>query len=146
MKDIILITGAGPKGITGRLIKEFFQSKFNILTPSSKELDLTNDNAVYDYFIQNKIDYVIHCATFRPSSVDTSHFVDEELESNLRMFLSLEKQSSKFKKMIYFGSGAEFDKSRSIVNVSEEDFGQQIPKNKKPKMNPRQMAVTKSGK
>lgn len=130
MSGTILLTGAGPKGVTGRLIKDRLQSKYTLLTPSSKELDLTNDGAVSEYFNLNKIDYVIHCATFRPASTDSSHLVDEELESNLRMYFALAAQSSKFKKMIYFGSGAEFDKSKPIVGVSENDFGHLIPKNK----------------
>ena len=128
--ESILITGAGPKGVTGRLIKERLQSKYNLITPSSKELDLTNDDAVRAFFANNSIDYVIHCATFRPTSADASHLVDEELESNIRMYFSLASQSSKFKKMIYMGSGAEFDKTRPIVNVEEIDFGRSIPKNK----------------
>lgn len=128
--DTILITGAGPNGVTGRLIKEYYIDKYHLLTPSSKELDLTNDIAVSDFFDKNNIDYVIHCATFRPHSIDSSHMVDEELESNLRMYFSLAAQSHRFKRMIYFGSGAEFDKSKPICNVSENDFGKSIPKNK----------------
>lgn len=128
--ETILITGAGPRGVTGRLIRENLEGKYKLLTPSSVELDLTNDGAVCSYFNCHQIDYVIHCATFRPTSVHDSHFVDEELESNLRMFYALAAQSQKFKKMIYFGSGAEFDKSKPIVNVTESDFGISIPKNK----------------
>lgn len=128
--ETILITGAGPNGVTGRLIKEYFQSEYNLITPSSKELDLTNDEVVSQFFSANQIDYVIHCATFRPHSVDSSHLVDEELESNLRMYYSLASQNKHYKKMIYFGSGAEFDKSKPIVNVSEDDFGHTVPKNK----------------
>ncbi len=128
--ETILITGAGPNGVTGRLFKDYFTNKYNLLTPSSKELDLTNDIAVSEYFDKNAIDYVIHCATFRQQSISSSHLVDEELESNLRMYYSLAMQSHRFKKMIYFGSGAEFDKSKPICNVSEEDFGNSIPKNK----------------
>lgn len=126
----ILITGAGPNGITGRLIKEYFSDKYILLTPGSRDLDLTNDASVSSFFLENDINYVIHCATFRPTSVDKSHMVDEELESNLRMFYSLAAQSDKFEKMIYFGSGAEYDKSQEIVNITEEDFGRSIPKNK----------------
>ena len=128
--ETILITGAGPNGVTGRLIKEYFQSEYNLITPSSKELDLTNDEVVSQFFSANQIDYVIHCATFRPHSADSSHLVDEELESNLRMYYSLASQNNHYKKMIYFGSGAEFDKSKPIVRVSEDDFGHSIPKNK----------------
>lgn len=130
MTETILITGAGPRGVTGRLIKEHFSGKYNLLTPSSSELDLTNDDAVHMYFDQHKVDYVIHCATFRPASVHEGHFVDEELESNLRMFFALAAQSAHYKKMIYFGSGAEFDKSKPIINVTEDLFGCSIPKNK----------------
>lgn len=126
----ILITGAGPNGITGRLIKEYFSDKYILLTPGSRDLDLTNDASVSSFFLENDINYVIHCATFRPTSVDKSHMVDEELESNLRMFYSLAAQSDKFEKMIYFGSGAEYDKSQDIINITEDEFGRSIPKNK----------------
>lgn len=126
--ETLLITGAGPHGITGRLIKEYFVKKYNILSPSSSELDLTNDTDVIAYFNKYHIDYVIHCATFRPTS--NMHFINDELESNLRMYFTLASQSSKFKKMIYFGSGAEYDKSRDIISIKENDFGHSIPKNK----------------
>lgn len=130
MTETILITGAGPRGVTGRLIKEYFIGKYELLTPSSAELDLTDDEAVRLYFDSHKVDYVIHCATFRLTSVHNGHFVDEELESNLRMFFALAAQSSRYKKMIYFGSGAEFDKTKPVINVSETDSGCSIPKNK----------------
>ncbi len=128
--DTILITGAGPNGVTGRLVKEYFKKEYHLIIPSSRELDLTNDEVVSQFFNDNQIDYVIHCATFRPHSADSSHLVDEELESNLRMYYSLASQSNHYKKMIYFGSGAEFDKSKPIIRVCEDDFGHSIPKNK----------------
>lgn len=128
MKENVLITGAGPNGITGKLIKEKLADEYTVIAPSSKELDLTNDEMVNSFFENNKIDYVIHCATFRPLHNTTSHFVDDILESNLRMYFSLARQSNRFKKMIYFGSGAEFDKTFAIIDVKEEAFGRSIPK------------------
>lgn len=128
--ETLFITGAGPRGITGRLIKEYFEGKYNLLTPNSSELDLTNDESVCKYFDKHHIDYVIHCATFRPTSIHEGHFVDEELESNLRMYYALAAQAPRIKKMIYFGSGAEFDKSKDIIEVNENSFGKSIPKNK----------------
>lgn len=128
MKENVLITGAGPNGITGKLIKEKLADEYTVIAPSSKELDLTNDEMVNSFFENNKIDYVIHCATFRPLHNTTSHFVDDILESNLRMYFSLARQSNRFKKMIYFGSGAEFDKTSAIINIKEEAFGRSIPK------------------
>lgn len=126
----VLITGAGPTGITGRAIKEYLENDYSILAPSSKELDLTDDAAVRAYFDTNHIDFVVHCATYRSNISQTTHMVDEELESNLRMYFALASQSDKFEKMVYLGSGAEFDKSRPIVNIKEDQFGESIPKNK----------------
>lgn len=127
----LLITGAGPTGVTGKLIKERFASlSYCLLTPSSAELDLTDDVAVTDYFNRHRIDAVVHCATFREGISRNTHWVDEVLESNLRMFFNLARHSDQYEKMIYFGSGAEFDKSRDIIRVSEEDFGRSIPKDK----------------
>ena len=126
----VLITGAGPTGVTGRAIREYLQDYYEILAPSSKELDLTDDDAVRSYFDSHKIDFVVHCATYRSNISKTEHLVDEELESNLRMYFSLAAQSDRFEKMVYLGSGAEYDKSRPIVNISEDQFGERIPKTK----------------
>ena len=126
----VLITGAGPTGVTGRAIKEYLQDSYIILSPSSKELDLTNDEAVSAYFDSHQIDFVVHCATYRSNTSQTTHLVDDEFESNLRMYFNLSAQSLKFRKMIYLGSGAEYDKSRPIVNITEDQFGERIPKDK----------------
>lgn len=126
----VLITGAGPTGVTGRAIREYLENDYVILAPSSKELDLTDDAVVRSYFDTHHIDFVVHCATYRSNISQTTHMVDEELESNLRMYFALASQSEKFEKMVYLGSGAEYDKSRPIVNVKEEQFGESIPKNK----------------
>lgn len=130
MKKTVLITGAGPTGVTGRAIREYLENDYVILAPSSKELDLTDDAAVRSYFDAHHIDFVVHCATYRSNISQTTHLVDEELESNLRMYFALASQSEKFEKMVYLGSGAEYDKSRPIVNIKEEQFGESIPKNK----------------
>lgn len=126
----VLITGAGPTGVTGRAIKEYLQDYYEILAPSSKELDLTNEEAVRVYFDANQIDFVVHCATYRSNISQTTHMVDDEFESNLRMYFILAAQSDKFQKMVYLGSGAEYDKTRPIVNITEELFGERIPKDK----------------
>ena len=129
-RKTVLITGAGPTGVTGRAIREYLENDYIILAPSSKELDLTDDAMVRSYFDINHIDFVLHCATYRSNISQTTHMVDEELESNLRMYFALASQSDKFEKMVYLGSGAEYDKSRPIINIKEEQFGERIPKDK----------------
>ncbi len=128
MNRTLLITGAGPNGVTGKLIKEYFSEKYNILTPGSADLDLTDDQKVSEYFSNNKIDYVIHCATFRQSNTSGNYLFQDILESNLRMYFAIANQSNKFKRMIYFGSGAEYAKTRDIETISEDDFGKILPR------------------
>ena len=53
----ILITGGN--GMVGSYLKNLLP---DAITPSSKELDLTNSEQVKNYFANNKFDYVIHLA------------------------------------------------------------------------------------
>jgi GDP-L-fucose synthase len=89
-------------------------------------LDLTDFCQVQAFFESNHIDYVVHSALFRSSIPDDPI----ELDKNLRMFYALAAQSHRFKKMIYFGSGAEFDKSRNIVRASETEITEHLPYNR----------------
>ena len=59
-KESILITGS-----SGALGTEIYKKikKYNLLLPSSKELDLTSQNSIDSYFSKNKIEAVIHCAS-----------------------------------------------------------------------------------
>lgn len=129
-RETILITGAGPHGVTGRRIKEFIATEFNILSPSSSELNLTDSKAVDKYFIDNKIDYVVHSAVVAPSRNHDTTDKAKEIESNLRMYFNLARHSNELKKMFCLGSGAEFDKSQPIKNFREEDYLTRIPDDK----------------
>jgi GDP-L-fucose synthase len=123
-KKTIFITGA--KGFIGRNLTEKLNKKYNLLTPSHKELDLLNEKNVDNYFNKNNIDIVINCAVIGGSRIE--EYVDTSLSNNLRIFFNILKNKGKFKKMIHLGSGAEYDKSKPIVKVKETDFGKIIPK------------------
>ena len=57
----LLITGSS--GFIGRyVVKEPLLKKFELLTPSSKELNLMNPKSVSKYIEKNKPDYLIHLA------------------------------------------------------------------------------------
>ncbi len=119
----IFITGA--RGFIGKNLKEQLGSKYILLTPSHKELDLLDSKAVAQFFTKNKIDVVINCAAVGGSRVE--EHVESALSINLKIFFNLLKNKDKYKKMIHLGSGAEYDKSKPIVRVKEEDFGKRIP-------------------
>lgn len=122
MKNI-LISGAGPSGFVGRNLKEMLMGKYNIFAPSSRELDLCDYEAVAKYIFINNISNVVHSAVHNPRTKGD----EGEIENNLRMYYNLEKLSSSLDKILYFGSGAEFDKRFPIDMVKEEDFGKNMP-------------------
>ena len=122
-KKTIFITGAG--GFIGRNLTEQLNKKYNLLTPGHKELDLLNEKAVDRFFEKNKIDVVMNCAVIGGSRKE--EHVESALLGNLRIFFNLLKNKDKYGKMIHFGSGAEFDKSKPIVKVKETDLGKTIP-------------------
>lgn len=123
-KKTIFITGAG--GFIGRNLTEQFSKKYKLLTPGHKELDLLDEKAVDNFFKKNKIDVVINCAVIGGSRKE--EHVKSALLGNLRIFFNLLKNKDKYKKMIHLGSGAEYDKSKPIMNVRETDWGKTIPK------------------
>lgn len=57
----ILITGSG--GFVGKNLKEYFNSKYNLLCPRSFELDLTDCESVKNFFSNKQYCFVIHCAS-----------------------------------------------------------------------------------
>jgi GDP-L-fucose synthase len=113
----ILLTGAGPRGFVGRNLAEAFNEKYTLFTPGSKELDLRDYEATARYIDKHKIDAIIH----------SSSSIENTLDSDLKMYFNLEKLSRNMDKMIYFGSGAEFDKRFDIVMASEDDIGKRMP-------------------
>jgi GDP-L-fucose synthase len=117
MTKNILLTGTGPRGFIGRNLAEVFKEKYALYTPGSRELDLRDYETVAGYIDKHKINTIIHAGSS----------TENVLDSDLKMYFNLEKLSRNMDKMIYFGSGAEFDKRFDIVMASEDDIGKRIP-------------------
>lgn len=122
-KPSVFITGAN--GFAGRHLKKYLGNKYTLFTPSHKELDLLSESKVDNFFKTHKIDIVIHTALVGGSRKEEA--VESALGQNLRMFFNIVKHKKRFKKMIHFGSGAEYDKRFPIAKAKEEDFGNRIP-------------------
>lgn len=120
MKNILL-TGSG--GFIGKHLKEYFK-EYNLFTPRSFQLNLLNEIETAKYLKENDIEFIIHCAScgVRISSDAT---LEEVAKPNIQMFNNLADSGLP---MITIGSGAEYDKSRPLVNIKEEDFGKSVPK------------------
>lgn len=127
MKKKILILGAN--GFIGRNLKEFLLQKKNtyeIYAPSTSEFDISDECRVKEELTEYYYDVIIHAAVYNPR-VDITKDASKELDKNLRMFFNFERYQKLFGKMIYFGSGAEFDKRGNIIMADENDIGNGIP-------------------
>lgn len=117
----IFITGSN--GFIGTHLKEYLNknySKYTLFTPSSKELDLVSEEAVDNYILGNKIDIIIHLAN--KGGDRTTVDMKNVTEYNLRIFFNIAKHEKNVKKIISFGSGAEYSKHKPIVEAREEDY------------------------
>lgn len=120
MKNILL-TGSG--GFIGIHVKNFLSEKFNLFTPRSFQLNLLDKNAVADYVKENQIDFIIHSASCGVR-ISPDATIEEVAKPNIEMFKNLADLNLP---MITFGSGAEYDKSRPLHKIKEENFGENIP-------------------
>jgi nucleoside-diphosphate-sugar epimerase len=121
----VLLTGSN--GFLAKEIKDFFSKlpSYNLILTNRKNLDVTDPFAVDKFFKDYQIDIVIHTAVCggKRGRVDTI----DDLFNNIKMFDNLSRHSDKFKMMINFGSGAEFDRQLAIYNASEDLIYKRLP-------------------
>lgn len=119
----VLVTGGS--GFVGKNIVEQLGNTFHILAPGHTELNILDTAQVDKFFVSNGIDAVVHTADVGVNSQGVQ--VADVAQNNLRMFFNITRVLKPNQKMIFLGSGAEYDKSRSLVNVKENEFGQNVP-------------------
>ena len=119
--DNILLTGSG--GFIGRYVNNALTKDYHILAPKSTELNLLDKTQVEKYLIKNNVDLIIHlaCCGVRILPNDTNMNV---AKPNIQMFNNLADSDIP---MIVTGSGAEYDKSKPLKKVKEDEFGKSIP-------------------
>jgi len=122
LKKIFL---TGGNGFIGKNIIEDLGKKYDFLAPTEKELDLTKTEAVYDFLKEKKVEIVLHTANL--GGVRKEKENPDAIFINLKMFFNLVRAKDFYKRMIMFGSGAEYDKRRSIINIKENDFDKYVP-------------------
>lgn len=117
----VMITGTG--GFVGRNLREALNEQYELFAPSHSELELLDGEALERYVEKHRIEVIIHAAIHVP----LFQGAENEFRNDMQMFLNLEKISHYIEKLLYFGSGAEFDKRYDIRMVREETFGRTIP-------------------
>jgi len=119
----LLITGGS--GFIGRNLSEQLAERYEIHAPCSAELDLLDGAVVRQYLCENRFDVVVHCATTRSNRWLGAPA--DLFERNCRMFFNIACNEAAFGKMIYFGSGAEYDSRCLPARVKESYFDTQVP-------------------
>ena len=106
----ILVTGGN--GFVGKNLIKSLQDKYDVYSPSSSELDLTDSQQVKTYLQTKYFDVIIHCAIKGGSRLqpDTA----ETMYQNLSMYFHLMDNRDRFGKFFNFASGAEFDRRKGI--------------------------------
>jgi len=117
----IFITGS--TGFIGSHLQKYLiknYPRYKLFAPSSKELNLIDEFKVEKYIVSHKIDIIIHLSNRGGdrNSVDIKNIT----EYNLRIFFNIVKHEMNVKKIISFGSGAEYAKHKPIIDVKENDY------------------------
>lgn len=112
----ILLTGKS--GFLGKNIFNNLSKNYNLIAYAHKELDLLDYVKVKRCLETNKFDIIIHSAVGNGKNI---------VEDTIRMFVNIIANSKDVKRIVYFGSGAEYAKDRNLVKVKESEGGKYIP-------------------
>lgn len=120
----ILLTGA--TGFVGKNILPILNKHYKVFYPDRHELNLTCKEEVKEYLQKHRFNSVLHCANPNPAKNQLDQ-QDTMFEISLRLFMNFYSCREYFGKMIYLGSGAEYDKTKDISFIEEEDCFRSIP-------------------
>ncbi len=124
MKKILL---TGSSGFIGSNALPFLQEEHEVYAPKRIELDVRNPEQVKQYLKKEQFDVVVHFASPSPVRSAESDSYETLFEDSLKIFMNFYTMRDYFGKMLYSGSGAEFDKRRDIKLVKEYEIGQYVP-------------------
>lgn len=126
MKNVAVL---GARGFIGKNTVHYLESscKYNVIAVTRDNVDLLNGEAVEEFLKSRKIDIIVHCANQGGTRKNQDGKMDV-IGNNLKMFFNIERCLNEKIKFINFGSGAQYDKTRDLIKIKEEDFEQYIPK------------------
>lgn len=112
----------GSNGFVGSSLTMYLSKKYEVHPINRKTIDLLSNSDVKNFLQNKKFDSVLNCA-----AVMTRNDLLHDTRNNLSLFMSFFNNSSLFGKFINLGSAAEYDRSRNIENIKEEEIFQRLP-------------------
>lgn len=125
MKKRILLTGGS--GFVGSNISPILMEKYEVIRPNRSELEVRNREKVVSYVKNGNFDVIIHTAYPTPVKNAACDSFDTLFADGLNMFMNFYSVSDYCEKIIYTGTGAEYNKKYDIVSVTEDEIGKSVP-------------------
>lgn len=123
MKRILLTGGTG---FVGRNIRYGLEQKYEVYAPGRLELDIKNTLAVEQTIKTGIFDAVVLAGI--PTKEENRNTLESDvLQSGLLSFMNFYRVRNDTGRIIYFGSGAEFDKQQDISFVTEASLSKRLP-------------------
>jgi len=121
-RPILLLGGSG---FIGRNILEQLSIRYNFISPTRNKLNLLREIDENKYFSKYRPSIVIYAV----NTGGTRDNLEPQnmLNDNLRMFFNVIRNKKYFDKVIFLGSGAEYDKRNNLYRIKENSFGESIP-------------------
>jgi dTDP-4-dehydrorhamnose reductase len=118
----ILITGGN--GYIAKSLYNAFKDKYNVISITRQDFDLTDSFETLKYFSNKYFDVVIHCAVSGGHRLKSDTYKD--MDNNLKMYYNLLSCKDRFTKLIHFSSGAETNAPESPYGLSKRVISNSI--------------------
>lgn len=125
----ILITGSS--GFIGSYLCSYFKEiGHRVFECNRSTLNLLDTQAVNTFFNSNFFDIVIHTALVGRENIQAlkNELNDDIVRDNLKIWDNLVRNRHRFKRLINFGTGNEFDIDQDIIMAQENDIFNYEPK------------------
>ena len=124
MKSILFVGGTG---FVGKNIIPLLEKRYRIIAPKRNELDLKDSNKVYDFVKNGQFDIIINAANPTPVKNPGKDSMQSLFADSLTIFMNFYRVRDFVDKIIYFGSGAEYNKQFDIKSAKETSVDEMVP-------------------